>query len=180
MMHLPEVKHESRSRRMVAENGQPNLLNAELYARDPDHSEYADVATELVLQQHGDVPTLARDTALNHLRDVAAKTSVSEHFARWETGIDEAFRTAFLIARAEDWSDLDPERIEELIEASYAATNSMREAVGSDQVDRSDFNTWLSILLLGYVHEADEWQPLIQYIESRSWLERHRPHRLVK
>lgn len=143
------------------------LLNAELYARDPDHNEYSDIANEVAMQRGETVPSLAREIAQNHLRDVAAQTGTSRQFAQWADYVDGRVVTAFVIARAEDWSDLDRDKIEELIQVSYVETNAMREAVGSDPVDRSDFSTWISVLLLGFIHEAEEWQPLIDYIESR-------------
>lgn len=151
----------------MSRSDQPPLLNAELYARDADHSEYGEVANDVVMERYGAVPSLARDISLNHLRDVAAQTGMARQLARWQRDIEEAFQVAFLVAKAEDWSDLDRETFEKLMEASYAQTNSMREAVGSDRVDRSDFSAWVSILLLSFVHEAEEWQPLTDYIESR-------------
>ncbi len=39
-------------------------------------------------------------------------------------------------------------------------------APGTQTSSSSDFSTWLSVLLLGFVHQAEEWQPLVDYIES--------------
>jgi hypothetical protein len=172
-MQLPHQTDTRTDAAVATGNGEPAplLLNADLYGRDADHSAYLAVA-EQVETRREKVPSLARQIALNHLADVAAQLGVSRQFERWQSHVNEAFGTAFLLTQAEDWSDLDRSRIEALIDACFAQTNAMREAVGSERVDRSDLSTWVSILLLGFVHEAEEWQPLIDYVESRGAFER--------
>ena len=44
--------------------------------------------------------------------------------------------------------------------------------MGSEALDGDDFNSWMSVLLSGVVHEMAEWEPLASYLQSRGAWER--------
>lgn len=141
---------------MTEGNGQPTPLNEHLFSLDDRHEAYASTANDL-LMAGAHAPSLALGIARNHLADVAEKSGLGRQFARWEEDFEEAFRTAFALAEAEDWPDLDADEVRDLVKECYEATNEARKSVGSESVEESDFDTWISILLVGLVHEAEEW-----------------------
>jgi hypothetical protein len=144
------------------------MLSEELFERDEDA--YIDAATGLVMKAgRGAVPGVVRQIALNHLQDVLQRSGFGGRFDAWATDLDEAVCTAYLIAAAEQW---DVEELDELLDECMEELNDLREAVGSDRVERDDLNTWLSILLIGFAHEGDEMDPLLEYVEEQGAWER--------
>lgn len=146
------------------------MLNAELFERD--QGAYFDAANGVVMaSSRRDIPTVAHQITLNHLQDVMQRSGFGRRFDAWASDLDESFCTAYLIASAEDW-DLDADELNELIDECFDDLNDARAAVGSDRIERDDLNSWLSMVLLTFAHEADEMEPLLDYVESQGAWER--------
>jgi hypothetical protein len=115
-------------------------------------------------ESRGAVPMWAREMSHNHLADVMARSGVRPR-DEWTQDLDESFRTAYVLTLGEEWRELDKERVHALVDQASRAMNQARLAVGSDAVDpKAELTVWLSLLLLGLVHEADEWSTLRYYL----------------
>jgi hypothetical protein len=145
-------------------------LSAELFDQDEEHEGYWAVVTEVM--RFGDrhaIPEIARQMSLNSLRDMLRVHGID--FERSIEDLAESFADAWLLADAEDWQ-IDPASAETLIDECMRNINRSRLAVGSDTVDRSDYSTWISLVLLGLHSDADEWEPLNSYVRSEGAWER--------
>lgn len=148
------------------------MLNAELFSRDADHSAYFGAANDLMMAaSRRNIQTVARQMAINHLQDVMQQSGLGSRFDTWASDLDESFATAYLIASAEEW-DVNGDELNELIEQSLRELNETRTMVGADTIDATDLNSRLSMVLFAFAHEGDEFEPLIDHVESQDAWER--------
>jgi hypothetical protein len=146
-------------------------LNGDLFDEDPEHEGYWAVVAEILNSVDADeVPEITRQMSLNQIQHLLSLQG-SSGFDYWVQDLAGTFCDAYFLADAEEWS-LNADVTAELIEESMFAVNRSRLAVGTGEVTKSDYSTWISIVLNGLHSELDEWEPVNLYLRDEGAWER--------